>query len=51
MHTNTKMAQSMAKTTKTMSKMNAKMDPQKVAKTMQVIMRKVNYRQIIVLAI
>lgn len=26
----------MANTTKTMSKMNAKMDPQKVAKTMQV---------------
>ena len=36
MHTNTKMAQSMGKTTKTMQAINKTMDPQKVAKTMQV---------------
>merc|ERR1711937_133060 len=35
MHTNTKMAQSMGKTTKTMQAINKTMDPQKVAKTMQ----------------
>jgi len=35
MHTNQKMAQSMAKTTTTMSKINKQMDVQKIAKTMQ----------------
>ena len=35
MHTNQKMAQSMAKTTTTMSKINKQMDVKKMAKTMQ----------------
>ena len=43
MHTNTKMAQSMGKTTKTMQAINKTMDPQKVAKTMQVKFEQQNF--------